>query len=127
MVRVLVTHCPVSVSHLRPLSFHLLEHRVLTLNLSPQHPSRVRAAQRLRVTPSRSRAPTFEQLYLPQNYIFTGRKRSGQVQRLLEADSPGFRSCFLVFRYLGVLQQVVEPNCPQPESRVLGPALHSAV
>lgn len=70
MVRVLVTHYPVSISHLRPLSFHLLEHRVLTLNLSPQHPSRVRAAQRPRVTPSRSWAPTFEQLYLPQNYFF---------------------------------------------------------
>lgn len=41
------------------------------------------------------------ELYLPRNCFFTGRRRSGQVQRLLEAGSPGSGSCFPVFRGLG--------------------------
>lgn len=70
------------------------------------------------------------ELYLPRNCFFTGRRRSGQVQRLLEAGSPGSGSCFPVFRGLaggGGLQQVAEPNRPQPESRAVGAASRSAV
>lgn len=117
------------ISHLRPLSFRLSERCTWTLTLPP-HPtsSQARAAQRPGVTPSGSQAPTSEQNSTCHETVFL--RAGGGVVRCkgcwrLAALGPDLASPFSAA--WGGLQQVAEPNRPQPESRAVGAASRSAV